>query len=287
MAPRFSPLPFLLILFAGLQGACDQAPADLTPEVAARGPRPSVERTLGDLITALTPLAADTPVGERNAWFLRRRETLDRLRAQGDVELGRRALAAYHERETAPVDVRAGLLDVAAHAVPEEVQPVLIPLIQEYGPDLGLRASACEILAETSPQAAVDVLGPILTGERNRTYPPDDRMMRAWIVAADRLEFDKSEVLARIAMDPKKNSQARQWAIKGLADVPGPRARQALESMLVDSTGNNYVRRLAAQSLLENVDRDAFCAKINEVIENEADLNFQFFLDSMLTNHCR
>ncbi|MEX1024277.1 MAG: hypothetical protein WD226_04290, partial [Planctomycetota bacterium] len=125
MYARRSPRPAALagLALALVASACsnDPAPAgagsraDTGPAVAAHGASDAdVARAIRDLVTAVTPLPAEAPVGVQSDWFPNRRATLQRLRAAGPV-IGRAALAEYHERDRDLDDIRAGLLDVAAH----------------------------------------------------------------------------------------------------------------------------------------------------------------------------
>ena len=64
--------------------------------------------------------------------------------------------------------------------------------------------------------------------------------------------------------------------------------RQALEAVLVESSGNGYIRRLALQSLNEQIREDEdFCALAKRIQANEADLEFIRFIESALDKRCR
>ena len=56
--------------------------------------------------------------------------------------------------------------------------------------------------------------------------------------------------------------------------------------MLIESTGNGYLRRKAAQALL-TADPEGCCARLQQTIEQEADLNFAHFLYDMIETNCR
>ena len=289
--PLRRPLPpalagrVLLVLAAGL-AACGEQAGSGSAEAASPSSPARIEADLRDLTAALSPADPTAPTIERHNWYGRRADLLERLR-QGGPELGRAALERYRASEAAPVEVRIGMLDVAAHTAPEEAQGELVALITTYGPDPGLRASACELLAVASPETALRVLEPIVTTtDRGMTYPPEDRMLEAWLAAARALERDPSEVLARIVTDPELPQEARHLAARSLGEQPGSVGRQALETVLTESGGNNYLRRLAAQSLQRTLPADQLCPTLRQVFEREADLNFQIFLSSMLEKHC-
>ncbi len=226
-------------------------------------------------------------MGERHAWHARRKETLERLRAAGE-EIGRAALESFGQDEKRGHAVQSGLLDVAAHAAPEETRPILVELTTTYGADLGLRKNAVLLLGETAPELAVEILEPIIVATRRAvTYPPDEQMIEAWITASRKLGHDQGPTLARIVTDPNQSQEARHWAAKGLGEFESAIGLQALDRMIVESAGNNYLRRLCAQSLQKIMPREDFCARMEEIIQLEADQNFQLFLDSMLDKNCR
>jgi len=183
--------------------------------------------------------------------------------------------------------VRVGLLEVAAHAAPEDTHDVLVDLVGVFGEDLYVRTRACELLAETFPEEAAEVLEPLLTERRRSgTYPPEDRMLAAWLTAKERLGEDPSQTLARMATDMNEYAEARHLATRRLAGTTDPHGRAALEQLLVESSGNAYLRRLAAQSLQETLPPEVFCKKIEEVANHEADPAFQVFLVDMSERNC-
>ena len=72
----------------------------------------------------------------------------------------------------------------------------------------------------------------------------------------------------------------------------GERSRETMRTVLVESTGNAQLRRVAAQSLLAHRKVDAetdatFCTIMEEVMNKEADINFQHFLVNVIEEHCR
>ncbi len=274
----------LFVLGALLVAACSGDRGTTRAGAPASGAE--IEKSLRDLIAAVTPSDPTAPPIERSNWFGRRQALLEELRAAGP-ELGRAALARYRASAEAPIDVRIGLLDVAAHAAPEESREVLVGLVTTYGEDLGLRSRACDLLAQSSPETAVSILEPLITSSsRGATYPQDDRMVDAWLTGMKRLQRDPAEVLARIVTDPNLPPESRHLAARALGEAPSPTGRQALEIALTESGGNNYLRRLAAQSLQKTLPEDEFCPKIRAVFERESDQNFQIFLASVLEKHC-
>jgi hypothetical protein len=282
--PPRALLPLLLLLF-GL-GAC--SPDASATSGAASGEDADLtqaQRDILDLIIAVTPPSPVDPPGEKSDWFGRRKDLLDRLRA-GGPEVGREALRMYHVRSDSIPEIRSGLLEIAAFAAPEETRPVLVELVSTYGDELYVRTQAADFLASTSPETAVEVLGPILSGETRGTFPPEDQLLEAWNSAAQSTGADRIPLLCDIATDLKRDQSVRHLATKLLGGLPGEQSRQALELLLVESSGNQYIRRIAAQSLRSILSAEDLCALLRPVIAREADPNFQIFLDTMVQQSC-
>jgi hypothetical protein len=186
------------------------------------------------------------------------------------------------------VDVERALLDVGAHAAPEDARPLLETLVNEYGPALYLRAEAAVLIGETSPEAAVRVLEPWLRKTKpGRTMPPMEFLVKGWIAACDGLGRSPVDVLADVATNLHMEESARHMATRELANHADPLAVQALQTILVESSGNAYMRRLAAQGLVKNMPREQACALFTEIAGREADLNFATFLADVLDTYCR
>ena len=81
--------------------------------------------------------------------------------------------------------------------------------------------------------------------------------------------------------------EVRHYAIKLLGTIPSSQGRQALEQLLVESSGNHMLRRFAAQSLRDTLTKDELCPLLQRVLEREADPNFQIFIDNMILDSCR
>jgi HEAT repeat protein len=280
--------PLVLATLALLLGACnDEAGASAPPADTEPVTEVDVDREIRDLITALTPLDTTANKIESYSWAPRRKETLERMRT-GSHELGLAALEAYRSRGGAIAAVRSGLLDVAAHCAPEETLPVLEELVTTYGDDLGVRKSAALTMARTSPERAVEVLEAIIVQTRpKQTYPPMEGLVAAWLEAMERLDRDPTELLTLIATDLKKDAASRHFAARALGNHPSDAGRQGLEILLVESTGNNYLRRVAAQSLAKTLPDEELCPVLERILEREADTVFQSFLLSMMEDHCR
>lgn len=275
----------LVCLVAAVGAGCSEEPAEARAESTEPAQSPAL--AIHDLVQAVQPLPPTAGLNEQNEWHARRKATLERLRVAGP-EVGRAAWQRYRDQPDEIVDVRIGLLDVAAHNVPDETREHLMELVADFGPDLALRRAACELLAETAPSAAVEVLEPIVLRRlRKETYPPEDKMLAALCLAKRSLGEDPSELLATVATDLRQTDDARHLAIRELTGTQSPRGRAALDQILVESGLNSYLRRLAAQALQKTLPKEEFCARAAEVMEREADVNFQVFLASLVEANCR
>jgi HEAT repeat protein len=276
---RLAPAGVLALLAAGC-----------SPGASAREPqgeeRSRVEREVHDLMTALTPPRADALPVEKSSWYAQRRKTLERMRSAGRA-VGLEALRLYREDPPALPEVRAGLLDVAAHTAPEETAPILVQLVQVFGEHDIVRAQAVEFLGETSPDLALEVLTPLL-GQRpdGRTYPPEERLLLGWVSACRATGTDPVPLLASIATDLARPQEVRHLATRSLGEFDSPQSRQALQNLLVESGGNGYVRRLACQSLRQLLPAEEFCPLVEGVMEREADPDFLRFLDDVHSKSC-
>jgi hypothetical protein len=269
-------LPFVLV-------ACDPG----SPASAKASQPDAVRREIRDLITALTPAPATALPVEKSDWHRQRKATLERLRVQGP-EYGLEALRVYREEPPSSAEARAGLLDVAAHCAPEAATPVLVQLVTTFGEHDHVRDKATEYLGECVPEKAVEVLEPLLAARPDdRTYPPEETILSAWMTAYEKLELDPIPVLCAVATDLRRAQEVRHLATRALGRHDGPQSRQALQSLMVESSGNAYIRRLATQSLRQLLPQAEFCKIIETVQSHEADPEFIYFLESTRESACR
>jgi HEAT repeat protein len=266
-------LPFLVAL-----GGCG---ADQAKAAAVVG------QEIRELITALTPPPPTSVPVEKSEHFATRKRTLERLRAASQAH-GIEALRVYREEPPELPEVRAGLLDIAAHTAPKACEELLVELVTTFGEDLLVRREATELLGECLPERATQVLEPILRERYDgRTYPPEDRMLDAWIRAKEKLREDPVPLVALVATDLQRAQDVRHLATRALGRHDSPLSRQALETLLVESSGNGYIRRIALQSLLAILPRAAFCEYAKRIQSNEADTEFIVVLQSALDANCR
>lgn len=274
----------------GCGGATAESPGGSDAQGASRPPgAAAVQADVEELRAALVSPELTAGSSEVGTWKQRRTAVMDRLKG-GDPAVGRELLRILREeRRELDTAVRTGFLEVAAHCATDDAVPFLIEVFETYGEPLDLRTAACHQLAAVAPAEAVERLQPILVQARPRqTWPAAEAMLEAFVKSCDATDAvdPKLEVLTRIATGILFDDAARYRALKELGEVDHPLARQAIEAALVESTGNGYLRRKAAQALLAGAP-DECCAVFERVAAHEADGNFLLFLEDMLEKNCR
>jgi hypothetical protein len=117
--------------------------------------------------------------------------------------------------------------------------------------------------------------------------PDDEFLVRGWVVACELLGRSPVDELADVATNLMMQDAARHYATQELGRFHEPKGRKALETVLIESTGNGYIRRKAAQSLQASLPAETACALFRHVLEREADINFQAFLQDVIARNCR
>jgi hypothetical protein len=158
----------------------------------------------------------------------------------------------------------------------------------EYGYPIDDRTYATGFLAATSPEVYLEVAQPYVTrrGRATKTMPNDEFLVHGWITACAKVGRSPVPELADVATNLSMEDAARHVATEELGRHPDPRGRKALETLLVESTGNGYIRRKAAQALRDSVPNETVCALFRYVLSNEADMNFRVFLEDMISRNC-
>jgi hypothetical protein len=207
-------------------------------------------------------------------------------------EVGRAALARLRttpDGKPRPQAVERALLTVAARAAPEDSKVLLENLVTQYGTDLALRTEATLLLAEVHPLRAKEILEPFVRRARqSQTLPPQEFLVRAWVTACEQSKTDPVPALADAATNLFMEEPARVRAVKELGHHKGNLlAEKALRAILVESTGDGYLRRMAAQALIELLPRESACSLLTEVADKEADSNMLIFLTDALDKYCK
>ena len=301
MTPRPAPHRFAslrlapqLLCAGALVALCACAPGE--SEAADPAPQPvpeqaadtdEVERAFLDLVARLTPPPATASSQLRQEYFERRREVLGDLSGL-PAELGLRISRDLAEQRQRNEVLRADLLEVAARLDPEGLEADLVELVGSYrgarlGEELRLRAKGAEVLAQVSPRAAFDLLEPwILDPTGFGTGPGQEILLAAWIEAAAHLEVDPSATLAAVATDLRAENPARHLAVTALGERPSELGRNTLRQVMLESTGNAYLRRKAAQAIRDSFPTADAIALFEEVADLEADANFLLFLRDVI-----
>ncbi len=260
--------------------ACERA------DGAGAAAREAAEARVQELIEVLTPLDRTVTSDITDQQFIRGQELLAELATAGP-EVGRAALRALQVQATRVVDVERGLLAVGARAATADAVPLLENMVTQYGPALDLRTEAALLLAEVAPERAIPILEPmVLRRKTNQTMPPAEFLVRAWCTACDRTGRSPVPELCDVATNLFQEEAARVRAVKELGRRPDPRGEKALRAILVESTGDGYLRRMAAQAIRDTLPRETACDVFRQVGDKEADLNFLRFLADMVDKNC-
>jgi hypothetical protein len=280
----------VLALAAGLAALAgchrDASEANATQAAVKADPKARVQ----ELIDALTPIKETVTSDIKDKQFIRAQELLAELR-RGGTSVGHEALSRLHEKQPGqaawPEDVERGLLDVAAHAAPAETQPLIEALITQYGATLGLRTQALMLASEIWPAETIKILEPIVADAHpGKTLPPAEFLVSAWVKACAKTGRSPVKELADVATNLFEDETGRIRAVKELGHFRDPLATQALSTILVESTGDAYLRRMAAQGLRDTLDRESACKIFETVAQREADTGMLEFLRDMLDKNC-
>ncbi|MEM9382871.1 MAG: hypothetical protein AAGB93_23165 [Planctomycetota bacterium] len=243
-----------------------------------------------DLVRALQPLDPTLTSDHHDRWFIENTRRIAALEMDTRKDVGFAALHAFTNYPVRHFPIRRVLLAVGARVAPEEAEPMLVELSFNYGYNLEDRAEAVLLLGEIAPDALFEGARPYLErkGRPFQTAPNDEFFARAWVKACEVSGESPVEMMTQVATNLALEDYARVVAIRTLgAHCDDPRARGALRTTLVESTGNGYIRRVSAQSILAGFSREAACEMLQEVLDREADVGFARFLDDMVQLNCR
>jgi hypothetical protein len=249
-------------------------------------PPGSPEARVAELVEALTPIDRTVTSNVQDVHFIRGQKLTQELSDAGP-EVGRAALQALRERKEKVVAVERGLLTVAAHAATADTLPLLEALVTQYGASLDIRTEAALLIAEVAPKRALEILEPMILMQRQtQTMPPAEFLVKAWITACAKTGRSPVPELCAVATNLAQEESARVKAVKELGNHPDPRGEKALRAILVESTGDGYLRRMATQSLHNTLPAETACQIFKDVATREADLNFARFLGDALEKWC-
>lgn len=243
-----------------------------------------------DLLRAMQPLKESLTSDHHDRQYILNRQRVERLEREDRLDVGWAALHAFTNYPARDAVLKNRLLRIGARVSPVEARNLLVELTFNYGYPIEDRTSALEFLPEVDPAAVFEGAPAILEreGRRTQTAPEDEFFVAAWLKACDVAGEDPVPMMSSVAVNFALDPVARYSAVEALqahADVP--LARATLEQVLVESTGDGYIRRKAAQSILGGYSREEACSILTQVRSREADVNFARFLDDMVQTNCR
>ncbi|MEM1452454.1 MAG: hypothetical protein AAF957_11600 [Planctomycetota bacterium] len=243
-----------------------------------------------DLVRALQPLDPTLTSDHHDRWFIENTRRIAALEMETREDVGWAALHAFTNYPLRHFPIRRVLLGIGARVSPKQAESLLVELSFNYGYNLEDRAEAVLLLGEIAPDALFAGARPYLErqGKPFQTAPNDEFFARAWVKACEVSGESPVEMMSQVATNLALEDYARVVAIRTLGEHgDDPRARGALRTTLVESTGNGYIRRVSAQSVLAGFSREGACELLQEVLEREADVGFAHFLDDMVQLNCR
>ncbi|MFT4538354.1 MAG: hypothetical protein ACI841_004744 [Planctomycetota bacterium] len=267
------------------------SPADAARDLLAAGPNLEISeelhKSIADMMAKIVRLDPTLTSDHHDRHLVANQKMMVELKS-GSRELGLAAMLAYADYEGDDLAVRRSLLEVASHAAPEDARALLVHLTLEYGYHLSDRTESARLLALTSPETYLEIAHEYVTRKHkpNKTMPADEFLIRAWVIACEKMGRSAVEELADVVMNLMMEDAARHYAAEMLGDYTDALALRALETAMIESGGNGYLRRKAAQSLAKAMPRETVCELLFKTLELETDLNFQHFLRSMIDHHC-
>ena len=284
---------------AGLEGKDSGSPAAPDgPKEVPTGPiqipedapvGPEARAKIQELVEIFRPIDLTLTSDHFDRQIMEQREIFRELVA-GEPEFGWAALHAYTQAKEEPYLVRRALLWVGGKASPKESEDLLATMVEEYRVPIEDRTEAALILAETAPQRYLDIVRPYLERERRatKTMPDDEFLVDGWVNACIELGESPIPMLADVATNLLIMPNARYRAAKRMREFPNEIIGQrALETCLVESTGDHYLRIMAAQSLIELLPRESACEMFRMTLARETTLEFRAYLENTIQKNCR
>ncbi len=244
---------------------------------------------IADLVALLQPLDPTLTSNHHDEQYWREKARIEALERR-EKEVGWAALHAFCNYPERDFKVKRTLLRVGARAAPEEAKGLLEALTFTYGFPIEDRTEACLLFAEVAPERYMELARPFLVrrGVLRETLPDDEFLVKGWVKACEVSGASASEVMADVATNLMIDGYARVVALRSLGrGAQTPEARGALQTCLVESLGDGFIRRVAAQEILNAFAREDACALLREVFSREADPAMATFLDELLQERCR
>ena len=243
-----------------------------------------------ELLVEIQPLRLDLTSDHHDRHYILNKRRIEALELDDRPEVGWAALHAFTNYKGEDFQSRRTLLRIGARVSPDAATPILKELSFTYGHRMGDRAESLLLLAETDPEALMEGARAYLErkGRRFQTAPSDEFFARAWVTACEKSGKSPVPMMADVAMNIALEPIARYVALDALAEQRGdPLAQATLQEAIVESTGDGYFRRKAAQGIMASFPGERACVLLAEVLRNESDVNMARFLDDMIQTNCR
>ena len=234
-------------------------------------------------VEAMIPPAIEETSDLHDAWLRRTRALRLEMEAR-EEEIGNAALHAFTGEVSERTVTRQALLRIGTRCSPKAAAPLLRELMVTYGYRLDDRTEAAVLLAEADPRLYLEEAADHLRRRKRatQTMPPDEFLIRAWVTACESLGKSPVDMLADVATNLVLDPPARYAAAEALGHYPDDAlGREALKVCLVESSGDAYLRRKAAQAIRASFNTEEACALFSYILAREVDATFATFLADM------
>lgn len=234
----------------------------------------------------MPPLDETSDVHDR--WFHQTQALLADLKA-GSEDVGNAALHAFVGDASEDYHTRRSLLIIGAHAAPRSAAGLFHELTFTYGYRIEDRSEACALLGRVDPEGFLEKAEPYLKrrGRKTQTMPEDEFLLASWLEACARTNTSPVEMCADVATNMWMQPYARYVALTELGrHASHPLARHALETCLIESSGDGMLRQKAAQAIRDGYPRERGCALFEDVLAKEVSAMMRQFLTDMIAANC-
>ncbi len=234
-------------------------------------------------VEAMIPPAIEETSDLHDEW-LRQTRALRKMMEAREEEIGNAALHAFTGEVSDRTVTRQALLRIGTRCSPKAAAPLLRELMVTYGYRYDDRTEAAVLLAEADPEVYKQEAAAHLRRRKRatKTMPPDEFLIRAWVTACERTQTSPVDMLADAATNLVLDPPARYAAVEFLGGYPDDTlGREALKVCLVESTGDAYLRRKAAQAIRVSFNTEEACALFSHILSLEVDATFATFLADM------
>lgn len=299
--PGAAPAAAILGLALALAPGCDRGagePKDTVTAGRATDPRDLVPKDapvpewarqrIAEFVEAMRPIDPSLTSNHHDRHYWRVKALVEELE-KASPEIGWAALHTFTNFPERDFTIRRNLLRVGAHAAPEESKNLLEFLTFTYGPYIEDRTEACLLMAEVSPERYMELARPFVLrrGMLRQTLPNDEFLVKGWKIACERSGTSPVPVMSDVATNLMLEPYARVIALRTLAQHElTPESQSAMQTCLVESMGDGFIRVVAAQSIAASYPREDACSLLREVRAREADPHMVKFLEDLIAETC-